>query len=259
MNNMIHDILYAHGFDEAAGNFQETNYTGTGFGFDYVVAEGQDGGGLDNANFYTPEDGANGRMQMYMWEVVSESNMKIHSPDSIAGNYVAVAATFGPSLSTPVTGYTAIVIDAVDPTLNACDSILNASDLVGKIAIVERGDCPYLGKVIAAELAGAVGVIVINTLDSPPIAMGGSGGTNIPAVMISKADGELIKSILAAGDSVQVTLAQTPAVRDGSLDNGIIAHEYGHGLSNRLTGGVRIQIASGMLSRVGKVGVIGCA
>ena len=61
MNNMIHDILYAHGFDEAAGNFQETNYTGTGFGFDYVVAEGQDGGGLDNANFYTPEDGANGR------------------------------------------------------------------------------------------------------------------------------------------------------------------------------------------------------
>ncbi|MBL0008108.1 MAG: T9SS-dependent M36 family metallopeptidase [Saprospiraceae bacterium] len=237
MNNMIHDILYVHGFDEAAGNFQETNYTGNGFAFDYVVAEGQDGGGLDNANFYTPEDGANGRMQMYMWEVVSESYMKIHLPDSIAGNYVAVAATFGPSLSTPVTGYTAIVIDAVDPTLNACDSILNPSDLVGKIAIVERGDCPYLQKAIAAELAGAVGVIVINTLDSPPIAMGGSGGTNIPAVMISKADGEMIKSILAAGDSIQVTLSMTPPVRDGSLDNGIIAHEYGHGLSNRLTGG----------------------
>ncbi len=237
MNNMIHDILFAHGFDEAAGNFQATNYTGDGFGFDFVVAEGQDGGGLDNANFYTPEDGANGRMQMYMWEVAAESTMRIHSPDSVAGYYVAVAATFGPSLSTPVTGYTALLVDAVDPTLNACDSILNTQDLVGKIAIVERGECPYLEKAIAAELAGAIGVIVINTLDTPPIAMGGSGGTNIPAVMVSKVDGELIKSILAAGDSIQVTLSLTPPVLDGSLDNGIIAHEYGHGLSNRLTGG----------------------
>lgn len=237
MNNMVHDILFAHGFDEAAGNFQQTNYTGNGIGFDYVVAEGQDGGGLDNANFYTPEDGVNGRMQMYMWEVETESTMRIHSPDSVAGYYVAVAATFGPSLSAPVTGYIAIVIDAVDPTINGCDSILNAPDLVGKIAILERGDCPYLDKVIAAELAGAIGVIVINTLDTPPIAMGGSGGTNIPAVMVSKSDGEMIKSILAAGDSIQVTLSLTPDVRDGSLDNGIIAHEYGHGLSNRLTGG----------------------
>lgn len=236
-NNMLHDILFAHGFDEAAGNFQATNYTGSGFGFDYVVAEGQDGGGLDNANFYTPEDGVNGRMQMYMWNVETESTMRIHSPDSVAGYYVAVAATFGPSLSTPVTGYTALVIDAADPTLNACDSILNAPDLVGKIAIVERGDCPYLEKAIAAEIAGAIGVIVINTLDTPPIAMGGSGATNIPAVMISKTDGEMIKAILAAGDSIQVSLSLTPGVRDGSLDNGIIAHEYAHGLSNRLTGG----------------------
>ena len=25
--------------------------------------------------------------------------------------------------------------------------------------------------------------------------------------------------------------------RDSDLDNGVIAHEYGHGISNRLTGG----------------------
>jgi extracellular elastinolytic metalloproteinase len=30
--------------------------------------------------------------------------------------------------------------------------------------------------------------------------------------------------------------APTPD-RDGDIDNGIIAHEYGHGISNRLTGG----------------------
>ena len=28
-----------------------------------------------------------------------------------------------------------------------------------------------------------------------------------------------------------------PPQRDGDLDNGIIIHEYGHGISTRLTGG----------------------
>ena len=37
---------------------------------------------------------------------------------------------------------------------------------------------------------------------------------------------------------------QTP-VRDGDLDNGVIIHEYGHGVSNRLTGGPAINCLSG--------------
>ncbi len=237
MNNMLHDILYLHGFDEQAGNFQAKNYTGTGSENDYVVAEGQDGGGLDNANFSTPEDGFNGRMQMYMWATEATASMKVLAPDSVAGYYVAVPASFGPSLTTPVTGYTAVVIDAEDPTVNGCDSILNSSALAGKIAILDRGDCPYVEKVKAAEAAGAIAVIVVNTTASAPIVMGGSGVINIPSVMITLDDGNMLKAILAAGDSVQITLGIGPSQRDGSLDNGIIAHEYGHGLSNRLTGG----------------------
>lgn len=66
-NNAIHDILFLHGFNETAGNFQTKNYGNTGAGSDHVLAEAQDGGGTNNANFSTPPDGTSGRMQMYLW------------------------------------------------------------------------------------------------------------------------------------------------------------------------------------------------
>ena len=63
--NVIHDVLYEYGFDEPSGNFQENNYGNGGAGSDSVNAEAQDGGGNCNANFATPSDGLNPRMQMY--------------------------------------------------------------------------------------------------------------------------------------------------------------------------------------------------
>jgi extracellular elastinolytic metalloproteinase len=65
-NNIIHDVLYIYGFDEVAGNFQENNYGNGGAGSDSVNAEAQDGSGTCNANFGTPADGSNPRMQMYI-------------------------------------------------------------------------------------------------------------------------------------------------------------------------------------------------
>ncbi len=71
LNNVAHDTLYRHGFDEAAGNFQSSNFSNSGLGNDPVLAEAQDGGGIDNANFATPRDGARPRMQMYLWSGAS--------------------------------------------------------------------------------------------------------------------------------------------------------------------------------------------
>jgi len=67
LNNLIHDTLYRHGFVEGAGNFQENNFGKGGRGSDSLDAEAQDGGGTNNANFATPSDGANPRMQMFLW------------------------------------------------------------------------------------------------------------------------------------------------------------------------------------------------
>ncbi|HKQ77634.1 MAG TPA: M36 family metallopeptidase [Blastocatellia bacterium] len=65
--NRYHDILYAFGFDEPSGNFQTNNFGRGGLGNDAIVADAQDGGGVNNANFSAPRDGTPGRMQMYLW------------------------------------------------------------------------------------------------------------------------------------------------------------------------------------------------
>jgi hypothetical protein len=80
--NDMHDWLWGHGFDEASGNFQATNFSGEGVDGDPVRAEAQDGFNfgcqddeeppnqircLNNARFGTNADGSTARMQMYMW------------------------------------------------------------------------------------------------------------------------------------------------------------------------------------------------
>jgi hypothetical protein len=70
-NNLMHDVWYQYGFDEVSGNFQQNNYGRGGTGGDYVLADGQDGSGIDNANFATPADGSSPRMQMFLWDQTS--------------------------------------------------------------------------------------------------------------------------------------------------------------------------------------------
>lgn len=240
VNNTIHDITYHHGFDELSGNFQQNNYGKGGLGGDYVDAEAQDGGGTSNANFSTPDDGQNGVMQMYLWPVGASATMTVNSPDPIKGNYIAIEATFGPGLTNSITSDAVLVIDDVAPTSDACDNIQNAAQIAGKIVLIDRGLCVFTNKITAAQNAGAIAVVVINNTGGAPIAMPGNGTFTIPSVMISQADGDLIKQQLANGTPVNITLnssAVSNPDRDGSLDNGIVSHEFGHGVSTRLTGG----------------------
>lgn len=46
---------------------------------------------------------------------------------------------------------------------DACTKIKNPYDLTGRVALVERGECSFLTKVILAEEAGAVGAIITDT------------------------------------------------------------------------------------------------
>lgn len=70
-NNILHDIHYQYGFDEASGNFQVNNYGNGGLGNDAVQADAQDGSGLNNANFGTPPDGQQPRMQQFLWDLTN--------------------------------------------------------------------------------------------------------------------------------------------------------------------------------------------
>jgi hypothetical protein len=71
--NLVHDVQYRYGFDEAAGNFQENTYGRGGRGGDAVRAEAQDGLGANNANSAAPPYGPSPRMQMYAWTTTSPS------------------------------------------------------------------------------------------------------------------------------------------------------------------------------------------
>jgi hypothetical protein len=99
-NNLIHDILWKYGFDEPSGNFQNYNQGRGGAGNDFVYADAQDGGGSNNANFSTPADGSNGRMQMYLW---SNAGTPSYQPDGDFDNGI-IAHEYGHGWSTRLTG-----------------------------------------------------------------------------------------------------------------------------------------------------------
>ncbi|MDX2360761.1 MAG: T9SS-dependent M36 family metallopeptidase [Crocinitomicaceae bacterium] len=242
MNNIMHDVWYQYGFDEASGNFQENNYGNGGIGTDYVIADAQDGSGMNNANFGTPGDGGNPQMQMYLWSDGPPNLLTVNTPAIIAGDYAAVEAGFGAAVPvTPITSDFVLFDDnaGVDPN-DACEPAVNGSSISGNIAVIYRGDCEFGVKVLAAQNQGALAVIMINNVATAPIVMGGgaSGGSvTIPSVMISDVDGAAIIAEMMAGTVNGTLAASTTYELDGDLDNGIVAHEYGHGISNRLTGG----------------------
>ncbi|WHF52552.1 T9SS-dependent M36 family metallopeptidase [Chryseobacterium gotjawalense] len=237
INNKVHDIFYRLGFTETARNFQAYNFGKGGQQNDYVQAEAQDGGGRNNANFYTPSDGSRPRMQMYLFDGAIVERVFYNTPSEAIGRVVpnVVSTTFGPTLT--VTGVTGDV--KIASVADGCTA-LPAGSLTGKIGLIERGTCGFTVKVKIAQDAGATAAIIYNLPDSQPTSgMGGTDSTiKIPSVLIENDEGLYIKNLLAT-KNVNITLkydASTQKTRDGSFDNGIVIHEYGHGISNRLTG-----------------------
>ncbi len=239
-NNIMHDISYQYGFDEASGNFQSTNLDRGGISDDHVFADAQDGSGTDNANFSTPSDGFNPRMQMFLWSAPPAVN--VLTPAEFSGLKTASESGFSTNNKLmnkgPITGEVVLLNDdATGTTHLGCGTVYNAGELAGKIALIDRGTCAFTIKVLNAQNAGAIAVIMVNNVSGPPITMGGTDNSiTIPAVMISLETGDSMKTYLATQPPVTVRMAAGTRL-DGDLDNGIIAHEYGHGISNRLTGG----------------------
>ena len=241
-NNLMHDVWYHYGFDEPAGNFQQNNYGKGGMDNDIVIADAQDGGGLNNANFLTLDDGTVARMQMYLWGSGYGAKFIVDSPDSIAAEYVNSKAAFGSQLSkTPLYSELVLVDDGTSNSSMGCNALTNSSQLNGKIALFDRGLCSFVQKVKNAQNEGAVAAVIINNVSGGPFSMSGEDSTiTIPALMISQEDGELFKSVLANSGNINVVLydsSESDIFFDSDFDNGIISHEYGHGISNRLTGG----------------------
>ena len=264
MNNMMHDVTERLGFDEQAGNFQQNNNGVGGLGGDYVLAKASAGFEaepqlLNNADFGTPPDGSNGRMRMFLWTNPS-GRLSVDSPPELAGflNNVgdATGATgFGGAIpgenDPPIIGKIVLATDG-DPAggTTTCGPVSNDDEVNGNIAMIDRGLCDFSLKAYNAQVAGAIAVIICNVVGGGNTdgndAFGMAGGQNAADVTIvplslGKPDCDRIKASILSNIDVNITIQQRPAIGptylDGSVDNGIIAHEYGHGISNRLIGG----------------------
>ncbi|MEM8886367.1 MAG: T9SS-dependent M36 family metallopeptidase [Bacteroidota bacterium] len=243
-NNIIHDIFYQYGFDEASGNFQENNYGKGGAGTfdgDQVFADAQDGSGLNNANFATPTDGGSGRMQMFLWGDSDAGEVVVNSPGGIAGTYTSVPDINAPGLYN-ITSDVVLADDGSGNPTELCGSAVNGGDMNGKIVLIdESASCSYYTQVINAQDEGAAGVIIIKdgagAPTTPSTGILGLFFVNIPAVMVSESDGDQMKTEIINGNTVNATMKPASDFIDGDFDSGIITHEYGHGISIRLTGG----------------------
>ncbi|EKT3963944.1 T9SS-dependent M36 family metallopeptidase [Flavobacterium psychrophilum] len=259
-NNIMHDVWYQYGFNEANGNFQTANFGRGGNGNDAVNAEAQDSSARDNAptrltparpagtakfnnaNFSSPRDGSKPRMQMYLWDSQKPNNLLINTGTLAGKNYPAADNGFTnghvnlPVAPATLTNNLVLYVGSIIGTPHACDTARNSAELAGKIAVIRREGCTFARKVKFAQNAGAIGVIIVNTQDNSTMS-GDDATITIPAISISQADGEELINAMSSGNiNVSISKPEVFVNTDGDFDNGVIAHEYTHGISSRLSG-----------------------
>ena len=105
---------------------------------------------------------------------------------SFSGFYELRDSNFGNDNSTndPVTGNLVLADDIL-----ACSGLVNSSAIAGNIAVIRRGDCTFTTKVLNAQNAGAIGVIVVNN-DVGLTTMNGNASSTItiPSALIGNND-----------------------------------------------------------------------
>ncbi|MDH3402535.1 MAG: M36 family metallopeptidase [Acidobacteriota bacterium] len=178
---------------------------------------------------------------MFVWTNPVNAVLTVNSPGTIAGDYAAThPSDWSGALDPPTTADLEIVDDGSANPSEGCGPLVGFTP--GNIALIDRGNCEFGTKAVNAENAGAAGAVIINDQQLPngTIVMGaGSDGNavTIPAIMIGNADGLTIRVEIPTVNATMTEPAGGAIDRDGDLDNGVIAHEFGHGVSNRLTGG----------------------
>jgi large repetitive protein len=241
VTNFMHDWFYDAGFDEKSRNPQQSNFGRGGSGGDAIDIEAQDYSGRNNANASTPADGASPRIQMYIFSGRTSAGLTVNSPAALAGAKAVAVGSFG-SDAFDVSGSVVLANDGAggDPK-DACEALRGS--FAGKLILVHRGTCSFIDKARNLQAAGAAGMILTNVPTSvspstPPF-MGGSGSANdvsIPCLSIALSDGQALEAAIAAGGAEVTMKRDLGADLDGALDTGVVAHEWGHVLSNRLIG-----------------------
>jgi subtilisin family serine protease len=160
--------------------------------------------------------------------------MRINSPAGLGGLYESKEASFTPLLATTgiINANLVLVDDGVNDDIeidrvsggsifDGCTefTVINAEEVAGNVALIERGGCDFEDKIRNAQLAGAIAVVVYNNdYDLLTMAAASSAGITIPAVMIGQSDAQLIINKFAEDNVVNLTLDSN--IRVNLVDNG---------------------------------------
>lgn len=175
------------------------------------------------------------------------------SPDATHISYIP-----GEGLGPPTTGqYSMKRTGTVLSTNDAC-SPLTPGSLTGKVALIRRGTCYFIDKINNAKTAGAVGVVIYNSIDSGLQIMGETATATIPAVFISRADGAIIDSRLQSGpvNMTWTNLVTSPVISSVTSTTANGTYGLGSEINVTLNFNEPVTIAAGALSVVLNSGAI---
>ena len=208
LNSAWHNVGLPHNLAVSSITYDPNNpqnmFVGTGESYTWGAVNGNGiwrstDGGNTWENVFGGQDGEA--------QLVSNATVTINSPASLSGDLVAVMSAFG---NTTFNNYSGSLVLANDGSANptwACNPLTNAAAINGNIAVIERGTCYFTDKVKNAQNAGAIGVLMINNVPGTPLIMGGTDSSiTIPAVMISKADGQAILDALNSSTTITATI-----------------------------------------------------
>jgi hypothetical protein len=152
---------------------------------------------------------------------------RVLAPAAAAGDYEVGLAAFGPNPFS-VTGNVVLADDGSAPPnspSNGCEPLINGAQIAGNIAFIDRGTCPFVVKVKNAQDAGAIGVIIADTVAScPPAGMAGTDPTiTIPSVRITLADANQIRPHVVAG-TVTASLMFDGAIGAGTKAGKVLVY-----------------------------------
>jgi hypothetical protein len=148
---------------------------------------------------------------LFAWVTNAQIIFSGESPASIQGAYDMTYGDPGggwgsPDLLDPanaVLDTLALYLDtSAGDSLGCLGTAAAATDVVGKIAVLYRGDCEFGTKALNAENSGAIACVVINNIPGAPVGLGaGADGASItiPIVMISDVDGATLTAEMENG------------------------------------------------------------
>lgn len=239
--NFLHDWYYDSGFNEVSGNAQTNNFGRGGLQSDNIKGQAQDTSSFSNANMLTPADGSRPRMRMYNFPNLANM-LDIQAPPALVSKMtIGISQTGKRDFDIPATPGN-IVIATFSNSPSAC-TITNAAALTGNIGMFDFDNtdgtgCSFSTRITRIHATSATAALMVYT------SANANAVANITGIVashtkgigvISWNNGQLIKAQLALPAAVSARLLRV-ADRDGSLDQQIVFHEWGHYISNRLIG-----------------------